>query len=288
MEEKVICPICYSAKNKLFGRKNNYDLWSCQECGLLFVWPVPRNLREIYSQDYFLSAAKNSNFGYTNYDEDKESMRDTFIGIIKKLEKMSLGRKIFDVGAATGYFLDLAKNRGWQTAGTEISDYAAGVAASRGHQVVCREIDQLTVTEQFNVITMWDVLEHVAEPLNYLAKANELLVPGGLLAINTVNRASLIARILGLNWHLIVPPEHLNFYSRKNLEMILKRASFEVIDVSTMGKKFSLSYIFKTLYSWQGLKIFHWLAEAFDRPFWRRLAIPINLRDNIYILAQKK
>ena len=288
MEEKIICPVCLAAETELFGRKNGYDLHSCSRCGLLFVWPVPQNLAEIYSQDYFVASQKNNNFGYTNYDEDKESMRDVFVKIIERLEKLTAGRKIFDVGAATGYFLDLAKARGWQTAGTEISQYATEVAQSRGHQVFCQELDQLTVDMTYDVVTMWDVLEHVAKPQAYLAKARELLNSGGILAINTVNRGSLVARLLGLKWHLIVPPEHLNFYNRKNLKLLLDQAGFETIKISTIGKKFSLSYIFKTLYSWQGKKIFQRLAERLDTPFWRRLAIPINLRDNIYILARKK
>lgn len=255
---------------------------------MLFVWPVPFDLKGIYSQDYFVNSRNNSDFGYTNYDQDKESMREVFVKIISQLEKLIPGRRIFDVGAATGYFLDLTKQRGWQTAGTEISDYAAKVANERGHRVFCGELDQLPIEGKFDVVTMWDVLEHIGDPLAYLKKANDLLVDGGLVAINTVDRGSALARVLGLNWHLIVPPEHLNFYSRENLEIVLRQAGFEIISISTIGKKFSLAYIFKTLYFWQGWGLWRSLSVFFDKPFWRRWSLPVNLRDNIYILARKR
>lgn len=287
-EEKIVCPICRSTENKFYGKKNNLDLWLCFNCDLLFVWPVPSDLKKIYSQDYFINSQKNNNFGYTNYDQDKESMREIFLKIIGQFEQDVRGRKIFDVGAATGYFLDLAKSHGWQTSGTEISEYAAGVANGRGHKIFCLGLEQLELTEKFDVITMWDVLEHVADPAAYLTKTSDLLNSDGLLAINTVDRGSVFARILGLHWHLIVPPEHLNFYSLKNLKILLDQAGFEIIKVSKVGKRFSLSYIFKTLHSWQGLGCWRILSVFFDQPFWRRLSLPINFRDNIFILAKKK
>jgi SAM-dependent methyltransferase len=288
MDDKIICPICQSIKIKKYGIKNGYDLYDCANCDLMFVWPIPENLDKIYLQDYFVNSSNNQDFGYTNYDQDKESMKDVFVKIIADFERMVVGRKIFDVGAATGYFLDLAKQRTWQTAGTEISEYAANEAVKRGHRVVCRLLDELVVDEKYDVVTMWDVLEHVSKPQAYLAKANDLLSAEGLLAINTVDRGSLFAKLLGLKWHLIVPPEHLNFYSLKNLKIILEQAGFEIIKVSKVGKKFSLSYIFKMLHSWQKLGIWQSLSVFFDKPFWRLLALPINLRDNIFILAKKK
>jgi len=207
--------------------------------------------------------------------------------LIIDFEKLSAGRRIFDIGAATGYFLDLAKQRGWQTGGTEISEYAAKIATERGHQVFCLEADQLATDQKFDVVTMWDVLEHIKDPIAYLKKANDLLADNGWLAINTVNRGSLVAKILGLKWHLIVPPEHLNFYSRRNLEIALRQSGFEIVKVSTLGKNFSLAYVFKMLHTWQGWGGWQKLSVFFDRPFWRRLSLPVNLHDNIYLLARK-
>ena len=137
--------------------------------------------------------------------------------------------------------MDLAKKRSWQTAGTEISAYAAEMAKSRGHQVFCIDLPELDIADRFDVVTILDVLEHVSNPRQYLGKANELLVDGGLLAINTIDRGSLIARVLGLKWHLVVPPEHLNYYTRKNLALMLENNGFKTVSIAKPGKRFSLS-----------------------------------------------
>ena len=211
-----------------------------------------------------------------------------FLAYLDKIEKLAFGRNIFDVGTATGYFLNLAKNRGWQTAGVEISDYAAGIARSRGHDVYGGRLPEIKIEDRFNAVTMWDVLEHLDNPEEYLRAVNKILVSdNGWLIINTVNRGSFWARLLGRRWHLIVPPEHLFYYSPKNLKMLLQRTGFEIKEMKRMGKRFSLSYIFKILCHWQGLEIWRKFSEYFNKPFWRKFSFPINLGDNILIIAKK-
>lgn len=287
MEKELACPACKLSEIKFYGCKKGHDFWRCNNCDMVFIWPIPINLNDIYSKDYFVNSSKNGNFGYTNYDSDKESMRSVFEKILTDLEGKTNDRRLFDVGAATGYFLDLAKKRGWFTAGTEISAYAAQIANERGHQVCCLDLDQLTVDSKFNVVTMWDVLEHVSRPREYITKAGEILNEGGLLAINTINRSSLVARVMRLNWHLVVPPEHLNYFSQKSLRLMLEQNDFEIVSVSTVSKKFSLSYILKTVHVWTGWSIWNKLSEYFNQSFWRQFTIPVNLFDNIYIIAKK-
>lgn len=285
--EKINCLICSSEKIKIFCEKNNYILYACQNCDVVFIWPMPDDLSEIYKKEYFKSNSQTKSFGYTDYDQDKEPMREIFMHYLKRFEHLTPGRKIFDIGTATGYFLDLAKKRGWQTAGIEISNYAANIAKARGHDMVFGRLPEAVVDKNFDVVTMWDVLEHLDDPKAYLKVVNKILQPDGLLVINTVDRGSLWAKLWGRYWHLINPPEHLFYYSKKNLELLLKDAGFEITETKKISKKFSLAYIFKTLYNWQHLKIWNRLEKYFNKPFWRKFAIPINLRDNVFILAKK-
>ena len=90
--EKIICPICHSDKIKLFGKKNNYKLYRCSDCILVFVYPKPESLDKIYDKDYFKNEG-NKRHGYADYDQDKEPMKDVFILYLKKLEKLVTGRK---------------------------------------------------------------------------------------------------------------------------------------------------------------------------------------------------
>lgn len=285
--EKIICPICESQDHKLFCVKNNYHLYRCRDCQLVFVYPQPEDVSQIYDHDYFHNKETHGRHGYTDYDNDKEAMRHVFVLYLQKLEKLVSSRKILDIGCATGYFLDLARARGWQTFGIEISEYAATEANKRGHSAqVSADLKNVQFAE-LDAITMWDVAEHLRDPLDYFARVNKILKSGGALAINTVDKSSFWARVFGKRWHMFIPPEHLLYYSPSNLSLMLSKSGFEVLEIKKIGKKFSLAYIFKILYGWQGLKIYSKFSDYFDKSFWRHLAIPINLRDNMFIIAKK-
>jgi len=253
MEEKIICPVCGSKRIEFYTEKNNYKLHKCLDCDLVFVFPLPDNLDSIYKEEYFKNDKKSKGFGYVNYEKDKEPMRVVFVRYLKRLEKMTEGRNIFDVGAATGYFLDLAHERGWKTYGSEISEYAAGLARKKDHTIFLGDLVGIKLQKGIDAVTMWDILEHLDNPIEYMKIINKILKPGGRLVINTIDRGSLWARFWGREWNMIIPPEHLFYYSRQNLKILLERTGFKIIETKKIGKKFSLSYIFKTLYVWQDL-----------------------------------
>lgn len=284
--ETVACLICKATACRPSYYKNGHQLYRCQKCSLGFVWPRPDNLDSIYRQDYFYNRGIKKH-GYTDYEQDKEPMRSVFVRYLAIFAAHTEGRTIFDVGAATGYFLDIAREQGWQTSGIEISSYAAAAASGKGHDVVCGLLPSMNFEKKISVVTMWDVLEHVDDPHLYMRAVNNLLPVGGLLAVNTVDQGSLWARVWGSRWHLIVPPEHLFYYTRKNLELLLRQNGFTIITVKKIGKRFSLAYIFTILHNWQGLRLWLILARYFQRPWWRKFSIPINLRDNIFVFAKK-
>lgn len=282
------CVICTSEKIISYGSKNGYALYRCLACNLVFVWPAPTQSNLIYTEQYFKNDAAGNQFGYTDYDRDKAPMKNVFLSCLQELETLTSGRSIFDVGAATGYFLNVAKDRGWQTAGIDISAYAAETARRRGHVVQCGALPETAIDGMFAAVTMWDVLEHLNDSEAYLKAVNKLLVSDeGWLLINTIDRGSLWARLWGKRWHLLIPPEHVLFFSIRSLEILLQKTGFEIYEMRRLGKKFSLSYICNILYHWQGWSGWRKLSAYFDRPRWRKVAIPINLRDNIFIIAKK-
>jgi len=290
MEQDINCPICLSEKINFFCEKSGFKLYDCSFCGLSFVWPIPGRLADIYQEPYFkasLEDGRADKFGYSDYEEDKKAMRGTFITYLNKIAKLAAGRRIFDIGSATGYFLDLAKQAGWLTAGVEISDYAAKIAGAKGHKVFTGDLPDLKIGGKYDVVTAWDVLEHLAEPKKYLKAAQDILNQGGILAVNTIDRGSLYAKLTGKNWHAIVPPEHLFYYSARSLKILLEANGFKIIERFKIGKKFTLPYIFKVLANSHKVKILASLADCFAKGFWRKISLPINLRDNIFIIAKK-
>lgn len=271
----------------MYCKKHGYTLYTCSQCSFVFVYPIPPDLSTVYSEGYFHDMGGQT-FGYSDYDSDKESMRHIFEKYLHTFEPLTAEKTILDVGCATGYFLDRAKEQEWETYGVEISAYAAEKARERGHKVYLGKFPELVIEKKVSVITLWDVLEHVDDPRAYLRKAHSTLHDGGYIAINTVDVGSVWATLMKEKWHLIVPPEHIYYYTSENLRTLLAECGFETLQVTKIGKKFSLTYFFMTGYRWQGLRLWKFLGEFFDTAFWRKFAIPVNFRDNIFVLARKR
>lgn len=284
----LICNVCGSDNIKFFAEKDSFKLYKCKKCGLIFVWPMPENLKDLYSQDYF-GGAKHG-FGYVNYEEDKSAMTSTFKFYLERIEKFSPQKgKMLDVGAATGFFIRLALERGWEASGIEISDYAVNIARKKDLNVISGTLENANFNpEIFDVVTLWDVIEHFSDPKFQLLLARNLLKNNGVIAINTPDAGSFIAKILGRHWHLLVPPEHLVIFNQKNLSLLLKSCGFDVLCTGKKGKKFTIQYAFQIFSNKLNLKFLVKIAEFLKNSSFGKLNIPINLRDNFFIIARKK
>jgi SAM-dependent methyltransferase len=281
----VTCPLC-AAPARFFMRKSNCDIYACSACRLAFVSPLPDST-EIYGQDYFAGAARG--FGYVNYDSDKAPMVPTFQKYLHAIEVLVPKRAaLLDVGAATGFFVSMAIQFGFEARGIEISAYAAQQARQRGLPVTTGTLADLPLSEPFDVITMLDVIEHVRDPRREVLRASDLLRERGVLIITTLDAGSLHARLMGRRWHLIMPPEHLYYFNRMNLRALLEDAGFEVLHVSRVGKRFTLPYIFKTLHVWQRIALWKRLSRLCSKGPLARLALPINLHDGMFVVARKR
>src|ERR1035438_4821407 len=127
------CVIC-SAVAESCWVKSGYTYYRCRSCRHLFVWPMPEDARKIYSRTYFEGGG--DGFGYPDYDRDKQAMAPTFTAYLDRIARIS-GRTgtLLDVGAATGFFMGMARARGWSVSGVEVSDHASQTARRRGFDV---------------------------------------------------------------------------------------------------------------------------------------------------------
>ena len=281
------CPSCGKTESKEWGSKNDYNMVSCASCGLIFVSPMPAETPAIYDETYFSGG---DGHGYVNYDRDKEPMRRAFELYLKHMEK-TLGRKgkLLDVGSATGYFMNIAKSLGWEVEGVEISDHAASMGRSKGLIIHTGILENVKLEEKsFDAITLFDVAEHLRDPKTTLLEVSRLLKDGGIIVVTTPDSGSLWARILKHRWHLVIPPEHLVLFNRKNFGYLLGHTGFKSpAIVTTIGKHFTVPYIFQTLFNWQGLSIWNSLAKMTDKGFFSKLKFPINLHDTFFMIAKK-
>lgn len=272
-----------------YTAKNKFEVHRCSLCELTFIWPMPDNSLEIYEADYFSGASQG--FGYTDYDRDKQPMVPTFETYLRRIAKHTAPgprKTLMDVGAATGFFLNLARQAGWETAGIEPSESAASLGRAKGLDVKTGIlVPGVYAAGSFDVITMWDVIEHLPDPKATMQLVIDLLKPGGVVAINTPDASSLWAKFMGPRWHLLCPPEHLCLFSPKSLGSLLRDQGMSVLEVSKIGKSFTLQYVVQTLAHWQKLRLWESLGERLQGSALGRVQIPINLYDNFFVLAQK-
>ena len=150
-----------------------------------------------------------------------------------------------DVGSASGAFLRIMADAGWTVIGVEPSrsqcERARRILDGRGE---IREgvLETAQLPAGVNLVTLWDVLEHVSEPTSFLTQCADLLDKNGLLALNVPRIDSWIARAMGSRWPLLLA-EHLNYFTLKSLSICASAAGLEVIASGSRPVSFSLGYV---------------------------------------------
>ncbi len=283
----MICINC-QIKMEPYFMKKTWQIMRCQSCKLMAVENMPADLSPYYSEGYFTGDVTLD--GYIDYDLDKEVSRKTYLEFLDIIEKY-LDRKVsislFEIGCATGFFMDLARQRGWQTEGIDISQYAIQKAKEKGLVASTAILENYQTDKKFDVVVAQDVIEHVKDPIDMIIRSKNLLNENGLLLITTPDAGSLWAKVWNKHWHAFVPPQHLFYFSAKNLAPILEKNGFRVFYPAHSGKWFAIPYIIRLLYSWTGLKVFSKLAEWAAKSSLKNFAIPINVGDTLVLVARK-
>jgi SAM-dependent methyltransferase len=141
-----------------------------------------------------------------------------------------------DIGCGTGTLLRAAANRGWDPVGTEVADAAVDAVRAQGLEALLGETGDLDLPAAgFDVVSMVEVIEHVADPDSLLADAAQLVRPGGALYLTTPHGRSLSARVLRIRWSVITPPDHLQLFSAPGLHKALGRAGLTAASTATHG-----------------------------------------------------
>ena len=252
------CPLCNSEPKRSFRLSNAALLLRCPRCALGW-WPWPAFEPELfYDHQYFQSA--NLERGYGDYASLEPGLRRMARSRLRRIARVLEARpgdtapgtvstpRVFDIGCGTGCFLEEAGRAGWEAGGCEVSAHAAERARARGLVVTCTPIEQLDLPpNRYDCITLWDVVEHLRDPLGVVAKAAGALRPGGVLALSTGDITSLCARLSGPHWHLYNLPEHLYFFSPGSLRKLLIRVGCRVRHVTREVSWVPLAYALERL-----------------------------------------
>jgi SAM-dependent methyltransferase len=287
----MICPACDGPAVFAF-EKDGFALVRCRSCQLLFRrdLPAPDDLLEIYGDAYFMSAAGDTHGqGYDDYLRDGPHHRVNARRRLERLERHIQPGRLLDVGCAAGFFISEAVARGWDAEGIELAESMAAYArSSLGVRVQTADFANADLTAtSFDVVTMWDYLEHSIDPRNDLAKAAHLLSPGGMLAISTGDASSILARLSGSRWHLLTPRHHNFFFNRESLLRLLRRSGLDVVSVSYPGSSYSVRYVLYKLRTMLDVEPVRRLAGGVGGTRAASLMLPVNLWDIATVVARK-
>lgn len=280
--------ICNSQASFYFSIRE-FKMYRCRKCTLIFVSPR-LNASEIYTNDYFSGAVHG--FGFVDYEEDKSASAGYLKMYLKWLSTLGFtkGSNLLDVGAANGFFVNLADQQGFRSAGIELSHDAVLWAKKLGRNVSQADAMDISPKEKFDVITVLDVLEHIYEPHEFISKIKNNLNLGGVILINVPNAGSLFAKLCGKSWHSYVPPEHLFYFNKKSLSTILALNGFEIIKAKNISKTFKLSYIYKTIINSPQIsiklrKFLGFLNPVINSKF-GEIRVYLPLFDNLTVIAK--
>jgi len=239
--EWVQCNLCGSSCHHWLFTKRSWRIVRCTECDLVFVNPRPsfQTLPSLYD-DHQKSSELRSNEPIPRNTEKYINRPQEYLNII--LRRKNAGR-ILDVGCNEGSFLQRAKAHGFDVMGIEISQAAVKAATKefgiRETEIICGAFESVMLEpEHFDVITFWDVLEHLPDPSAALLKSRDLLSDDGILVVRCPNidglvpRASYyaIAKAFG-RWPHPSPPRHLYEFSETTLRALLLKSGFQTIEI---------------------------------------------------------
>lgn len=223
------------------------------------------------------------------YVREREGRELTFEQHLSRLEEHTGpagGRSLLDVGAYIGVFVEIAGKHGWRAEGVEPSSWAVTEAKAQNLAVFQgTQNSPLLDGRRFDVITMWDVIEHFADPAAELRRTYQLLKLGGWLAVHTMDINSVAARLMGSRWPWLMDM-HLYYFSRSTLNRLLVKSGFDVVWSGVEGRYLRLGYIANQL---RGIspRLGQATAATVDRLNLAHVALPVNFGDLFTIHARR-
>lgn len=282
------CPACGGNAFSQHTVVRGTPILRCNGCDLA-TWDWPDfDPATLYDAAYWQSP--DATKGYADYHTLAAALEKTnrkrLARIRRQMGPTTGSPRLLDAGCGPGYFVQAARQAGFEATGIEVS--AAAVEFARTHLGLDVRPGRVAAGElgsgPYNVVTLWDVLEHLPAPAAALAAIGDVLRPGGLLILSTGDVTSIAARLSGPRWHLYNLPEHLWFFGPRALKLLLSAAGFEALDWRYEVCWYPLRYLAERLES-----MFHVRRRVSSHlgPL-GRLTVPFTLADIVTVTAQRR
>ena len=209
------CPACHRLKSTRIGTKNGFQMFRCK-CGSIFTG----NLPEAGDGEDYDSYYSESNLSTPMF------IRSRLKEIIGSFQPFYKTGALLDIGFGAGDLLCVARDNGWNPCGVEVSLTACKHGENLGLDVRHGDLRAVGYPDNyFDVVTASEIIEHCDEPETLLEEVHRILRPGGLFWATTPAAGGLSYRIMGLNWTILSPPEHLQIFSRRAAYGFMSRFS---------------------------------------------------------------
>jgi predicted TPR repeat methyltransferase len=285
MTENKNCLVCNSHINKPLYQDT---LLMCEKCGFITanMELSEAHLKEIYTENYFKGEE------YLNYVEDKEPLQHNFQkrvkGMVKAASKENI-QSVLEIGCAYGFFGEVLMKElpKTQYVGLDVVSEPIEFAQKQLHLPVYQaDYLQFKSGELYTDICMWDVIEHLQNPQDFVKKAYNELADNGRIYITTGDISGFLPKIQKQNWRMIHPPSHLQYFSNKTLCLLLENQGFTIQSVTYPTVYRSLRQIFYSLFMLN--KKYGKLTDFLYRKIPRNFYLPFNTFDIMLVTAIKR
>lgn len=251
--------------------RKTYRIVKCGDCGLVYVNPMP-DLSSAYADhvdEIYLASSR--------------QRHATAAESVRQLRQYAPdGGRLLDIGCATGFFLDDA-SKYYNVEGIELSRWASSIA-SKKHKVHNKPLEELNFDSEFDVVTLWGVIEHFSDPKAEIQRIAAAMKTGATVAIYTGDVDAWLPRLLGKKWWWY-QGMHLFYFSKSTLSLMLEKCGLEVIGSGTHTVYFQLFSLANSLRRYPLGRMVGWL---FELPLIRDVMIPLRLSGEMVVYARKR
>jgi len=233
---------------KVLKKIERFRIIDCDKCQFIHVMPLPSELElsKLYKRKYYTKVKPNYIKKYQKEIDYWNLIFDEKLDFLETKIKAQT-RSIFDIGSGSGYFLLRAKEKGWAVDGVEPNLIAADHSRKIGVPVINDFFGNMNIhtMKKFNAINLFDVLEHIHNPIEVLENCYKLLKPKGIIVIEVPNDYNPLQKIVqntlekeeywltvltkSRNYHWASKMDHLNYFNFQSLNRLLKRLGFKII-----------------------------------------------------------
>jgi 2-polyprenyl-3-methyl-5-hydroxy-6-metoxy-1,4-benzoquinol methylase len=229
------CPTCGSADARPELAKDHMQLMRCGACDLVYVSPTfdEAHYREVYASREYQDIVRDLGIKSHEYRVERFG-RERVALMAAQLETRR--PRYLDVGCSTGFVVEAARNAGWDAVGTDLNPSAIEFGRSRQLDLRTAALEDAGFEPgSFDAVSLFDVLEHLLDPLQTLRAAVRLLRPGGIIFLYVPNYDSASRLLMGKDAHFIWPTHHLNYYTPATMRDLMAREGLDTVYLATEG-----------------------------------------------------